>query len=96
MKNLKRNGIEANKKEFGWIRKEKKRKERNRGRRGREREKGKKGFLLLSKTYGDQTDGFRRSKRQSSSTRREIHVGTKIWEFCQTPRGRGFSYFGYF
>ena len=56
----------------------------------REREK------LLSKIYENRTLGFRRSKRQSQSTHRELHVGTKIMEFPQTPRGREFSYLGYF
>ena len=41
---------------------EKKEREREREKRGVEREK------LLSKTYGIQTIGFRRSKRQSQST----------------------------
>ena len=50
----------------------------------REREKGKKNSLL-SKIYGNQTVGFRRSKRQSLSMHRELHMGTKILEFCQTP-----------
>ena len=63
----------------------------------REREiKGKNDFLFFSKIYGDRTDGFRRSKRKSSSTHRELHVGTKILEFRQTPRGREFSYLSYF
>ena len=48
-------------------------------------------FYLLSKIYGDRVVGFHRSKRKSSSTRRELHVGTRIWGFRQTPRGRGFS-----
>ena len=52
--------------------------------------KGKKDFSLLSKIYGDWTDSFRRSKRQSSSTHRELCVGTKILEFRQTSRGREF------
>ena len=66
-----------------------------REKRERERE-GKNDFSLLSKIYGDRTDGFRRSKRQSSSTHRELRVSTKILEFRQTPRGREFSYLGYF
>ena len=51
---------------------------------------------LLSKIYGNRTRGFRRSRRQSRSTQREICVGTKILEFHQTPRGREFSYLCYF
>ena len=53
-------------------------------------------FPLLYKIYGNQTVGFRRSKRQSWSTHRELRVGTKILEFRQTSRGREFSYLGYF
>ena len=48
-------------------------------------------LYLLSKIYGDQAVGFRRSKRQSSSKRRELRVGTRIGGFHQTPRGMGFS-----
>ena len=51
---------------------------------------------LLSKIYGNRTVGFIRSRRQSRSTHRELHVGTKILAFCQTPRGREFSYLCYF
>ena len=69
--------------------------ERVSGERERKRNK-KKFFLLLSKIYGNRTVGFRRSKRQSRSTHRELRVGTKILEFRQTPRGREFSYLGYF
>ena len=53
-------------------------------------------FFLLSKIYGNRIVGFRRSKRQSSSTHRELRVGTKILEFRQTPRDREFSYLCYF
>ena len=48
-------------------------------------------LYLLSRIYGDQAIGFRRSKRQSSSIRRELRVGTRIGDFRQIPRGRGFS-----
>ena len=57
----------------------------------REEEKVSAKLYLLSKIYKDQAVSFRRIKRQSSSTRRELHVGTRIQRFCQTPRGRGFS-----
>ena len=40
---------------------------------------------LLSKIYGNRTVGFRGSKKQSRSTHRELHMGTKILEFRQTP-----------
>ena len=36
---------------------------------------------LLSRFYGDWTVGFRQSKRQSLSTRRELCVGIRIWGF---------------
>ena len=35
-------------------------------------------LYLLSKIYEDRADGFRRSKRQSTSTRRELRVGIRI------------------
>ena len=61
------------------------------------RERGRKFFFsLLFEIYGNRTIGFRWSKRQSRSTHRELCVGTKILEFRQTPRGREFSYLGYF
>ena len=65
---------------------------------GRRREEGNwsEKLYLLSKIYRDRAIGFHRSKRQSSSTRRELHVGTRIWGFRQTLRGREFSYSGYF
>ena len=68
--------------------KREKRKERN----GKWSEK----LYLLSKIYRDRAVGFRRSKRQSSSTRQELRVGTRIWGFPKNPRGREFSYSGYF
>ena len=51
---------------------------------------------LLFKIYENRTVGFHRSKRQSSSTHRELPVGTKILAFSQIPRGREFSYSCYF
>ena len=82
------------------MKKENKKEKREREReRAKERERGgerKKGFPLLSKIYRDRAIGFCRSKRQSSSTRRELRMGTRIWGFRQTPKGRGFSYLGYF
>ena len=53
-------------------------------------------FSLLSKIYGNRTIGFRRSRRQSWSMRRELHVSTEILAFRQTPRGMKVSYLGYF
>ena len=57
----------------------------------REEEKMSEKLHLLSRIYKDQAVGFRRRKRQSSSTRQELHIGTRIRGFRQTPRGRGFS-----
>ena len=51
---------------------------------------------LLSKIYGDRAVGFRQSNRQSSSTQRELCVGTRIWGFRQTPRSKGFLLLGLF
>ena len=48
-------------------------------------------LYLLFKIYRDRAIVFHRSKRQSSSTRRELRVGRRIWGFLQTPRDRGFS-----
>ena len=75
--------------------KEKEQTDGGRGRKEREREKGKK-ISLVSKIYENRTIGFSQSKRQTRSTHRELRVGTKILEFCQTPRGKEFSYLGYF
>ena len=36
---------------------------------------------IISKIYGNWTIGFRRSKRKSRSTHRELRMGTKILEF---------------
>ena len=52
--------------------------------------------LLLPKIYGNWIISFRRSKRKSSSTHRELLVGTKNLAFRQTPRGREFFYLCYF
>ena len=57
----------------------------------KEKEKRSEKLHLLSRIYGDRTIGFSRSKRQSSSTCRELHVGTRIRGFRQTLRGKGFS-----
>ena len=64
---------------------EKKRKEK------KEEEKMSEKLHLLSRIHGDWAMAFRRSKRQSLSTRRELHVGIRIRGFRQLPRGRGFS-----
>ena len=53
-------------------------------------------FSFLSQIYGNRTVDFRRSRRQSLSTRRELRVGTKIVAFRHTSRGRKFFYLCYF
>ena len=72
---------------------ERRKKEGKKKERKKNKEEGKwsEKFYFLSKIYGDRAVGFRRSKRQSSSTRREFRVGTRIWGFRQTPRDRSFS-----
>ena len=52
-----------------------------------EREK----LYLLSKFPDDRIGGFRQSKRESSSSRQVLCIKTRIREFRQTLRGRGFS-----
>ena len=86
--------------ESSWIRfggREGKRRKRKRKKRKERKEKKEEGkwsekLYLLSKIYRDRAVDFRRSKKQSSSKRRELHVGTRIWGFLKTPRGRGFSH----
>ena len=51
---------------------------------------------FLSQIYGNRTVDFCRSRRQSSTTRRELRVGTNILAFRQTSRGRKFFYLCYF
>ena len=62
--------------------------------REREEEKWASTFSLRSAEirFGD----FRQGKKQSLSTRREFRLGTRIWDFRQTLRGKEFSYFDYF
>ena len=52
-------------------------------------------LFIFSNIYENWIVGFYRSKRQNWSTRRELHVGTKILAFRQTPRGMKFSYLYY-
>ena len=66
----------------------KKEKERNEK---REEEKRSERLQLLSRIFGNRTIEFCRSKRESSSTQRELRVGTRIRSFRQTLRGRNFS-----
>ena len=53
-------------------------------------------FSFLFQIYRNWTVDFRRSRRQSWSTRRELRVGTKNSAFRHTSRGRKFSYLCYF
>ena len=51
---------------------------------------------LLSKIYGDRAVGFRWSKRQSSSTQRELRWVQESRVFAKLQEvGVFFSYFGY-
>ena len=65
--------------------KEKERKE------NREEKKRSERLQLLSRISGDRTIEFCWSKRESSSTQRELRMGTRIRSFRKTPRGRSFS-----
>ena len=51
--------------------------------------------MLLSRISGDLTVDGLRGKKESCSTRKGLRVGTGFKEFRQTPRGRGFSLFGF-
>ena len=51
--------------------------------------------MFLSRISGDPTVGDLRGKKESCSTRKGLRVGTRFKEFRQTPRGRGFSLFGF-
>ena len=76
--------------------------ERRHGGENRKREKGERRrrrrekLHLIYKFYDDRTVGFCRRKRQSSPTRQGLRIETKIRNFRQAPRGRGFSYSAYF
>ena len=75
-----------------WKEREKERKEKKKKEKKRKKEEKRSEKLhLISRIYEDRAIGFRWSKRQSSSTRRELRVGTRIRGFLQTSRGRGFS-----
>ena len=52
--------------------------------------------MLLSRIVGDPTVGGHRDKKENCSTLRGLRVGTRFREFPQTPRGRGFSLFGFY
>ena len=73
-----------------WERRKKKGKKKKEKKRKRKESRVRSStFSLRSKEIGSSV--FRRNKRQSSSTRRELRVSTRTWGFRQTPRGRGFS-----
>ena len=61
-----------------------------------EKKKRKTGTTLPFAISGESAVETRRGKRQSWSTRRELRVGTRNCRFCCVPKGRGFSYTGYF
>ena len=53
-------------------------------------------LFVLSQIYGNRTVDVRRSRRQNWTTRIELRIGTNILAFCQTLKGRKFSYLCYF
>ena len=60
------------------------------------REEKKKGTTIPFVISNEPAVETRRVKKQSWSTRRELRVGTRNCGFCSVPKGRGFSYTGYF
>ena len=82
--------------------KDKKEKQRGKGRkeRGRVRDTGekkkKKGTTLPFAISGEPAVETHRGKRQSWPTQRELRVGTRNCGFHRIPKGRVFSYTGYF
>ena len=62
----------------------------------KERKKEKEVTTLPFAISDEPTIETHRGKRQSWSMRQELHVGTKNCEFCCIPKGKGFSYTGYF
>ena len=93
-------GKRENKRKKRKKRKEKrKRKKKEKKRLGRcETEKGekKKGTVLPFTIFGEPVVEMRQGKRQSRSMRLELRVGTRNWGFRHVPKGRCFSYIGYF
>ena len=67
------------------------RREKEKGREKREKKKNEREAHILSRFLGDRTFGSGQSKRQSWSTHQELRVDTKINDFLQVPRSRGFS-----
>ena len=57
---------------------------------------GKNGTAFPFAISGEPAFETSQGKRQSWSTRRELHIGTKKCRFRPVPKGRGFSYTGYF
>ena len=60
-----------------WTKQWDGRKEKSRKERGRKKER----LHLLSKFPDDRTDGFRRSKRKSSTSRQGLRIDTGVGEF---------------
>ena len=78
------------------VRRAGKRRKRKREKRKERKGKWSEKLYLLSKIYGDRAIDSRRNKWQSSSRQGKLRIGARIWDFHQTPRGREFSYSGYF
>ena len=51
---------------------------------------------LLSKFPANPTVEILQAKKESCSTRRGLRVDSGFREFCQTPRGRGFTLLGFY
>ena len=81
----------------GWAkpveRGKKWREKKEREKRGEEKMREK--LLILSSFLGDPAFSVCQSKRKSSSSRRELRPETRIREFHQTLRGRGFFLLGF-
>ena len=86
-------------------RKEKKMKKERKGKRKEKGDEGepcveergkKKKTAIPFMIFGEPTVETRQGKRQSWSTRRELRVGTRNCGFRRVPKGRSFSYTGYF
>ena len=73
---------------MGW-RGEGERNIKRKGRKKRER------HHLLSRFPSDRINGFRRSKRESSSSLQGLRIETRVVDFLQTPRGRSVLLLGY-
>ena len=78
-----------------WERREKGGKEKEKKKKEKKRKKKKRGVRSSTLSLRFTEIGpsvFVEARGKVPSTRRELHVGTRIWGFRQTPRGRGFSH----